>query len=489
MKKVAKKFEINTGSSRSAAELIEILIQKHDWKEVSGTRGDLIWYGLAISDDDIDISSKKIVNRIPGMEYIARKRPLAETLKLMHRYYPEYFEIFPKTFLLPDEYSALEVHMEKKKKIKKYYIVKPTAGAQGDGIYIISTARELENCRMHNWNDVVIQEYIHPPLLLRGKKFDLRIYVVITSLSPLCAFVNDEGLARFCTEDYQAPSNQNIGNVFMHLTNYSLNKRSKNFVHTEEIAGINDGSKRTLASLYEELNEAGYPVDLIKRNIKELLAKTLIAIQAGLCTHFDSKLKAAKVNKLKCFHILGVDVLLTSDCKAWLLEINANPSLRIDFETEVSPGITDSHPSALDLHVKAMVVEDAILISRMKIKEQILLEKFRSYEKLLPAEYDFSCCGEMFMALKNVFCLYTEIKNPLFVPAGKFRRIYAKIRAAACKEIIQADFDILYMRVVKRFEVFQMDYFAFISAIEEIARRYFANSLLSNVTEIIALLK
>jgi len=46
---------------------------------------------------------------------------------------------------------------------------------------------------------MVIQRYIHNPLLVDGLKFDLRIYVVIAGTYPLSAFICNEGLARFCT--------------------------------------------------------------------------------------------------------------------------------------------------------------------------------------------------------------------------------------------------------------------------------------------------
>jgi len=42
-----------------------------------------------------------------------------------------------------------------------------------------------------------------------------------------------DGLARFCTVPYQHPNNRNIHSAYMHLTNYSLNKRSSNYLHTE----------------------------------------------------------------------------------------------------------------------------------------------------------------------------------------------------------------------------------------------------------------
>jgi hypothetical protein len=61
-----------------------------------------------------------------------------------------------------------------------------------------------------NRRDQVIQEYIKDPLLIDNKKFDLRIYVLISSLEPYICYLNDDGLARFCTEDYEAPSAQNL---------------------------------------------------------------------------------------------------------------------------------------------------------------------------------------------------------------------------------------------------------------------------------------
>lgn len=51
----------------------------------------------------------------------------------------------------------------------------------------------------------VIQEYIPNPLLIDGYKFDLRIYVLISSCSPLRIFVYNEGLVRLATEPYVSP--------------------------------------------------------------------------------------------------------------------------------------------------------------------------------------------------------------------------------------------------------------------------------------------
>ena len=47
-----------------------------------------------------------------------------------------------------------------------------------------------------------MSRYIENPLLLNGYKFDLRIYVAITSYDPLRVYVYREGLVRFASEKY-----------------------------------------------------------------------------------------------------------------------------------------------------------------------------------------------------------------------------------------------------------------------------------------------
>ena len=59
-------------------------------------------------------------------------------------------------------------------------------------------------------------------------KFDFRIYVLITSvIDPMTIFLYKDGLVRLASEKYQGT--KNIQDVFVHLTNYSLNKKNGNF--------------------------------------------------------------------------------------------------------------------------------------------------------------------------------------------------------------------------------------------------------------------
>lgn len=67
----------------------------------------------------------------------------------------------------------------------------------------------------------VISRYIDKPLLVGGKKFDLRIYVLVTSYRPLKVWLSSLGFARFCNVNYTSDISD-FDNMMVHLTNVAI---------------------------------------------------------------------------------------------------------------------------------------------------------------------------------------------------------------------------------------------------------------------------
>ena len=150
----------------------------------------------------------------------------------------------------------------------------------------------------------VVQEYIQRPLLIDKLKFNVRLYVLVRSLDPLEIYVAKEGLSRFCTEPYQEPSTKNMHRVFMHLTNYSLNVQSGNFVHSDS---RNTGSKRTFTSVLGRLGAKGADVKRVWSDIIALVIKTVIALVPELKVFYQADIPPGKPGPT-CFQVRSTPV-------------------------------------------------------------------------------------------------------------------------------------------------------------------------------------
>ena len=72
----------------------------------------------------------------------------------------------------------------------------------------------------------MVSRYLDSPMLIGNKKFDLRLYVLVTNYRPLRVWKSERGFARFCHSDY---SMENTEDLFLHLTNTSLQKYGANY--------------------------------------------------------------------------------------------------------------------------------------------------------------------------------------------------------------------------------------------------------------------
>ena len=216
--------------SKNAAGIVREVTNAMGWRESNGVAEDcnanLYWYERAISVGEVKLlHERQRVNMIPGMHDIAKKVSLARSLNRMRTLFPNDFNFYPRTWTLPSQLDAFRAHCdeagERSRARPPTYIVKPSGGSQGTGIYLVRSPEQLKD-----HHTAVVQDYVESPLLLDGLKFDFRLYVLVLSVQPLTAYLYKGGMARFATSRYKRPTDRNLNDVFMHLTNYSLNKRN-----------------------------------------------------------------------------------------------------------------------------------------------------------------------------------------------------------------------------------------------------------------------
>jgi hypothetical protein len=209
-------------------DIVRNAAERLNFKEVRNEQEvwDLHWTDHSVSAERVSkMQPFQYINHFPGMMEICRKAQLAKHLKRLQQQVPEEYDFFPPSWSVPGEVE------EWKREVRRRaasglapitYIVKPDAGAMGRGIYMVQREEDLDVSGSLNpeFNGWVIQQYLDNPLLIDRLKFDLRIYVLVTSVDPLRIYLLDEGLARFATVEYTAPSADNLHTRNMHLTNY-----------------------------------------------------------------------------------------------------------------------------------------------------------------------------------------------------------------------------------------------------------------------------
>ena len=251
----------------------------------------------------------------------------------------ELFNVIPETYILPDEFGDLYSAFTKE---KGTWIVKPWASSRGRGIYLVD---DMDNVPMEE--PCIISRYVDNPYLINNLKFDIRIYVLITWFEPLKIYVYEEGLTRFASEPYDE-SNTSTSNKYIHLTNYSINKKSTKFVTNDDPNRDDVGHKWSISALCRHFEQAGIDPGFVWSRIYDLIIKTVISIEPLVV----EEIRKYSLTRSNCFDLLGFDVLLDSDLKPWLMEVNLSPSMNTD--------------SPLDHRIKSNLVADTFTLIGIK---------------------------------------------------------------------------------------------------------------------------
>ncbi|KAM9762163.1 tubulin polyglutamylase TTLL7 isoform 1-T1 [Menidia menidia] len=334
-----KKGTITANIAGTKYEIVRIAINEMDFIKArdDDETANLIWNDSAVQHEKIaELRNYQRINHFPGMGEICRKDCLARNMSKMIKCQPQEYSFIPKTWIFPAEYTQFQNYVKelRRKRKQKTFIVKPANGAMGHGISLIRNCEKLP-AQEH----FIVQEYLDKPFLMEGYKFDLRIYILVTSCDPLRIFLYNDGLVRMGTEKYHAPSEANLSQLYMHLTNYSVNKHNENFERDET---VDKGSKRSISWFTEFLRTSDYDVAKFWGDISELVVKTLIVAEPHVL-HAYRMCRPGQPpgSDSVCFEVLGFDIILDRKLKPWLLEINRAPSFGTDqkIDYDVKKGV------------------------------------------------------------------------------------------------------------------------------------------------------
>ena len=253
-----------------------------------------------------------------------------------------------------------------------YWIVKPPDLFQGMGIKVFNDFKEIKNhcqnlfngiekvtaeqedyCKKHNIElkptihkseFILIQKYLDSPLLYYGRKFDIRCYVLVDFCFNV--FICREGHLKACSQKYDL----NDLDIFTHITNYSLQKRCKDFAKYEQ------GNEISFKKFIELLDNTSKIKGRGKKIFNKIYSKMKEEIQISM-NAIGRRLKG--VPKVLSFQIFGYDFIIDKEYNPWILEINDNPGLEISSE--------------LISHLIPRMVDDALRLT---------------VDKVFPTEYD-----------------------------------------------------------------------------------------------------
>lgn len=307
-------------------------------------------------------------NHFPSMYLLCRKGHLGATLTKLHNMAPLEYRFYPRTWLMRTQKELFRSVLKSKGEKTSYFIMKPNSGCQGRGIVVtkdpFSTSRDLDN--------YIVQEYVRNPLLLEGKKFDLRVYVLLTSIREPSIFIFEDGLVRICTDAYEAPTESNVKNACKHLTNYAVNKRNPNFVYNTDSTRQDIGNKRNFKFFNSWMESQGHSSADFWSKVGDIVTKTILAAQPQLANVYNSCFPIANEG-YTCFEVLGFDILVDDKLKPWLLEVNHTPSFATD--------------TPLDMDIKSRVLSevwDIIDIQPADWERDMLREQYEYTRRSLP---------------------------------------------------------------------------------------------------------
>ena len=234
----------------------------------------------------------------------------------MHKKFPEDYTYMPETYSYPKEKSIILQKFRSYKLSKdNLWLVKPKKTSLGNGIHIFHGLSDTPN-------DYIITKYISNPHLIHNLKYDFRLYLLISGLSPLKLYLYKEGLVRFTTEEYSLDLNK-LDELYRHLTNVAINTKNRNTYKKAVNADTEEGSKWSLQVYESYCEHNGIDFKKIWNQMADIAIKSILAVK----DYFLKQIISNGTKDKNHFKLFGYDFLVDENLKVHLIEVNSRPSL------------------------------------------------------------------------------------------------------------------------------------------------------------------
>ena len=167
------------------------------------------------------------ISRLIGLRKILwNKDRFCETMGQALKGFTNYTEFVFPCWILPGQFNDMIAEVQERFRDSRF-ILKPTDRGEGNGIIVMDSYRKLANWKAEfpDNEEVVVQTYLNDPMLIKDRKWDMRTYILITSIHPLRLYMYRDGLVRFATTKYDKDAKDG-GKKTAFLTNTSINKKT-----------------------------------------------------------------------------------------------------------------------------------------------------------------------------------------------------------------------------------------------------------------------
>lgn len=219
------------------------------------------------------------------------------------------------------------------------WIQKPGGLSRGRGIRVFGKLEEIEGYWAAAECEMVIMKYIERPLLINKKKFDIRVWVVVTSLEPLRVWMYEDYYIRLSLMEYDV---EDSDDVFVHLTNNSVAKKNKKL--KDKIYEHSMLSRKQFREYCQEIGEGRFNNRRFHKQMHRLIIHTLKSGRVGM------------LPRKKSFSTYGFDLMVDTNFQIWLLEVNSSPSM--DTNTTITEIIVPDFQKSLAELVSKMYFEN-----------------------------------------------------------------------------------------------------------------------------------